>query len=268
MIYVDKSEKQYVHDAFKKAFGDNYAKKELGCYDCIERKLPLKNQKNEIICIPEEKADIFFQIGYNYDKRKCVHCKKREWIRFADIEIGEGRAFYERKTAADFAASQKDRLYLQMNAMDTFLEGRKGIILEGMPRHVKIEDSIWKGYKERMQRFAEMSPLEQAIEISGNRNWTLSFIRECKMRDIEFVQTWNLQETIEFIRQCDAGYDNEPKFRVIPKRYPELPLEQNILIQFKGIGKVKSAKLLENEEIKNILEKLIKKVKESGLAKN
>jgi len=110
------------------------------------------------------------------------------------------------------------------------------------------------------------------------KEWDLVFITshhffakkspECKMRDIEFVQTWNLQETIEFIRQCDAGYDNEPKFRVIPKRYPELPLEQNILIQFKGIGKVKSAKLLENEEIKNILEKLIRKVKESGLTKN
>ena len=64
------------------------------------------------------------------------------------------------------------------------------------------------------------------------------------MRGIEFVQTWDLNETIEFLVQCDAGYDQTPKLRILPKRYPDIPLEQNILVLFKGIGKETSAKIL------------------------
>lgn len=131
--------------------------------------------------------------------------------------------------------------------MDTFISGRKGLILEGMPRHIRLQDSknFFSGYDKKYHDLRGLSPLEQAHEIGGNKEWNLSFIRECKMRDIEFVQTWDLNETIEFLIQCDEGYDETPKLRVIPKRYPDIPLEQNILALFNGIGKSTSEKLLE-----------------------
>ena len=52
----------------------------------------------------------------------------------------------------------------------------------GMPRHVKLEDSnnFFSGYDRKRHDLRGLSPLEQAIEIGGfeNKNWTLSFIRE------------------------------------------------------------------------------------------
>ena len=64
------------------------------------------------------------------------------------------------------------------------------------------------------------------------------------MRNIEFVQTWDLEETITFLEQCDEGYDETPKLRVFPKRYPEVSTEQNILMIFSKVGKVTSENIL------------------------
>ena len=93
------------------------------------------------------------------------------------------------------------------------------------------------------------------------------------MRDMEFVQTWNLNETIDFLIQCDKGYDHKPKFRMIAKRYPEVSLEQNVLLLFDGVGKETSTKLLkeygslanliiELREIKNGDSKIFKQLRE------
>ena len=196
-------------------------------------------------------CDMFFKTGWKYDhtKTKCSTCDNKVYVRFADFEIADCRAFYERKTAADFIASRRGRLYNQLNKMDTFIEGRKGLILEGMTREIhKFNDSkdFYGGLTKRTHDLRGLSPLEQAIVLGGkdSENWTKSFIRECKMRDIEFVQTWDLNETIDFLIQCDEGYDETPKMRVVPKRYPEVTLDQNILILLNGIGKATSADLL------------------------
>jgi len=157
--------------------------------------------------------------------------------------------------------------------MDTFIEGRKGLILEGMPRKqkVKIYDSkdFYSGYTKQIHDLRGLSPLEQAIVIGGedSRNWTLSFIRECKMRDIEFVQTWDLDETIEFLIQCDKGYDETPKLRIIPKRYPEISTDQNILILLPNIGKVTSENLLKKHGSLAQLIKDVKKMKKKDMNK-
>ena len=242
MIYGDISEHKKVHDAFRKALGKNYGIKELGTWDCTTHDIPLEHKNN--ICVREDKIQPLLDIGYKVCKQKCKSCPKAQYIRFADFEIAPNRAFYERKTASDFVASRRNRLYSQMNRMDTFIESRKGLILEGQPKKVQLQDSVWQGAKDKINSFNSMSPLQQAIKIGGSENWTLSFIRELKSRDMEFVQTWDLNETIQFLKQCDNGYDRVPKLRFIPKRYPELPIEQNILAVFKGIGKVRSEQIL------------------------
>ena len=82
------------------------------------------------------------------------------------------------------------------------------------------------------------------------------------MRDIEFVQTWDLEETITFLEQCDEGFDQTPKLRVIPKRYPDIPIEQNILVLFHGIGKATSEKILEQYGTLSKLISALKKMSE------
>ena len=84
-------------------------------------------------CASNEEAPILLDAGFYYveTKPRCSKCDNRCYIRFADFEIAPKRAYYERKTAADFVASRKERLYLQLNRMDMFVEdGRKGLILE------------------------------------------------------------------------------------------------------------------------------------------
>lgn len=265
MIYYDISEDQRIKDKIKDRFGENCKEKELGIWDCKQRKVPMKLGESPYICVIEEEAESLMDIGYFPIKKPCKDCKYSKYVRFADIEIGEARAFFERKTAKDFAASQKDRLYDQMDRMDTFIKDyHKGIILEGMPkRWTFIYDSFAKQKQER-QRFDAMSPLQQAIKFSRNPNWTLSFIREAKARNMEFIQTWNIDETLEFIHQCDLGLGKEPKIRIKPKRYPNISLERNILIQYKGVGKVRSKRLLENEDIIKTIQKLTFLIEKEG----
>ena len=293
MIYGDVREDKRVHEAFTKRLGTGYAIKELGCWDCSLQKIPVINSDKTYCALPDE-LDILLDSGFSYNqtKDKCFECPNKDYVLFADFEIAEGRAFYERKTVADFVASRKSRLYLQLNALDMFVEdGRKGLILEGMPRHVKLQDSkgFFSGFDKKVHDLRGLSPLEQAIEIGDHKEWTYSFIREilwgfywtnpprliiysllflplrldCKMRGIEFVQTWDLEETVEFLIQCDAGYDQEPKLRILPKRYPEIPVEQNILCLIKGIGKETSEKLLEQYGTLSKLITALRKISES-----
>lgn len=250
MIYGDISETKKTHDRFFEKLGKQYGIKELGTWDCKDKKIPLKGGGKTFCASPKE-TPLLLDYGFKYerDKPRCLTCDLRNYVRFSDFEIGEQRAYYERKTASDFVSSRRDRLYNQLNRMDTFIEGRKGLILEGMPREqVIIRDSkdYFSGYTKRVHDLRGLSPLEQAIVIGGedSRAWTLSFIRECKMRDIEFVQMWDLDETIVFLEQCDKGFDETPKLRVIPKRHPEITLEQNILVLIPTIGKVNSESLI------------------------
>ena len=134
MIYGDISEKKETHKAFKKRLGDRYQIKEIGCFDCELKKVPfIKDTKH--LCILPHEYDILCDLGFEYDQTKniCTGCPNKIYKRFADFEIGEKRAYYERKTAADFVSSRKDRLYKQLNRMDTYIEGRKGLILEIYP---------------------------------------------------------------------------------------------------------------------------------------
>jgi ERCC4-type nuclease len=261
MIYLDISEQPRVHKAFSKAFGSEYQKKQLGIWDCIEQNFPFPT-----FCISTELEDKIAELmkTFKYDGNKCNSCDSRQYVRFADIEIGESRAYYERKTAKDFAISMKNRLPLQMEAMDTFIQdGHKGIILEGLADYKYIEDGFFSALHDEQDKLSGMSPLQQAIQFSGGKKgWVLSFIKECKMRGIEFVQTYNLEETIDFIDECDKGFGQEPKLRLIPKRYPRYPLEQNILALFKGCGKERSKQILEkNERINEILSMLKEEMK-------
>ena len=251
MILGDISEHKKTHDRFFKRLNSNYGIKELGCWDCGQRNILLE-KLGKLYCTSESDVSILCENGFRKPtiNTKCLNCEHRKYVRFSDFEIAVERGFYERKTAADFLASRRNRLYKQLTLMDTFIEGRKGLILEGMPRDVhtfKDSKNQFSGITKITHDLRGLSPLEQAVVMGGgekSRNWTLSFIRECKMRDIEFVQTWDLDETIDFLEQCDEGFDETPKLRVIPKRYPEISLDQNILVLVPTIGKVGSENLL------------------------
>ncbi len=273
MIYGDISEVKRTHDAFFSRLDDNYGIKELGTWDCNLRNILLKCGDKEY-CTSERDIPILLDSGkfsLSIDKTKCSDCPNRAYIRFADFEIAPARAFYERKTAADFLASRRSRLYHQLNLMDTFVEGRKGLILEGMPRkYQSFRDSAnqFSGITKRKHDLRGMSPIEQAIELGGgdsSRNWTMSFIRECKMRDIEFVQTWDLQETIDFLIQCDEGYDETPKLRIIPKRDHDIPLELNMLVLVPRIGAINAQKLMDRHKSLPQLIKDLQKMKKEDM---
>jgi len=263
MIVVDISEHASVKKALKDKLGkDGFKIEQLGSVDCSKYLLPTEDAgcltKEEIIEILKDKTVVL-------DKSLCDGCKNRRYVRFADFTNDTKSFYYERKTVFDFISSRKSRLYSQLNRMDSFLEGRKGLILEGMAEYTAIYDAYWKNIdKKQLQK---LSPIQQVIHLASNPEWTWSFVRELKMRDMEFVQTWNLNETIDFLIQCDNGYDKTPKTRLIPKRYPNVSLERNILALFDGIGKVRSEKILEEKPvIKMILSTLINNVNGLGYA--
>ncbi|KKM68116.1 hypothetical protein LCGC14_1464030, partial [marine sediment metagenome] len=179
-----------------------------------------------------------------------------------------GSFYIERKSVSDFLSSMKDRLYNQMNKMDTFIIGNKIIILEGTPREKEVamlhdSKNFFSGIDRSNHDLRGLSPIEQAIVLSGRKEWVWSFIREAFMRGIMFVQTWDIHETIEFIIQADEGFEKVSKHRIIPKKYPTLPMDQAILNLFKGIGQKRSEYILKKDDrVKrrvNTLVKLINK---------
>ena len=194
MIIGDISEKKKTHDAFTKRLGENYAIKQLGVFDCEIEKVLLANGK-KTFCASNEEAPILLDAGFEYleIRPRCSKCDNRCYVRFADFEIAPKRAYFERKTAADFVASRKQRLYEQLIKMDMFVEdGRKGLILEigkdqlygsnpqqgnwlkdmhicrpnGMPRDwkpkIKLHDSkgFFSGFDKKVHNLRGLSPLE------------------------------------------------------------------------------------------------------------
>lgn len=262
-LIIDVSEhKKTIEKLAEKVGKDNFKIEQIGVFDCAKKLFPIKKD----FCVDKDEFEVLLEADIKYDKSLCKDCEHRKYIRFADFTNDTHSFYYERKTVFDFISSRKRRLYTQLTKMDTFIEGHKGLILEGMSEHVAICDSYWKNIdKKALQK---LSPIQQAIELGGNPEWVWSFVRELKMRNMEFVQTWNLDETIDFLIQCDEGYDKVPKMRLIPKRYPEFSTERNILALYDGIGKVRSGKILEkNPDIVKILEKLTKKVEELNYGK-
>lgn len=262
MLVVDISEHPDVKRAFVAKLGkDGFKIEQLGSIDCRDHLFP----EAMIGCITKDEMDNILNKNkpIGLEKDRCHTCHKRKYIRFADFTNDTNSFYYERKTVFDFISSRKSRLYNQLNKMDAFIEGRKGLILEGMSDYVPVYDAYWKHINKN--ELGKLSPIQQVIHLDNKPEWTWSFIRELKMRDMEFVQTWNLNETIDFLIQCDLGYDHEPKLRLSPKRYPDITLERNILALFDGIGKVRSEKILkEHKDITIDLKRLIKKVNRLG----
>ena len=271
MIYGDVSEKPYVHEVMQKRFGENYVIKELGCHDCSDDLIPMcKNGTNT--CCEDYQVALLEEHGFKYNKPQCVGCKSAEYVRFADFEIGEGRAFIERKSAADFLSSRRNRLYDQLDKLDKFVSGRKILLLEGTKREFFTDSTnFFSNYKKQTLDLSKLSPLEQCMQIANNQEWTLSFLRECFMRDIWFLQSWDINETAELLHNMDEGFDKTPKIRLIPKKIPKFPTAQTILATVKGVGKVTSANLLlKHKNIEGLIKYLRKlpKAERTGVYKN
>ena len=97
MIYIDIAEHSSVKQKFIERFGDNCKVKMLGTYSCELNKIPMC--KNTKICAGNEaEADLLKRNDYVCDKNRCEGCEHADYDRFADFEIGEGRAFVERKS--------------------------------------------------------------------------------------------------------------------------------------------------------------------------
>lgn len=235
----------------------------------MNKKIPMVSDKTSI-CAEEYQVDVLMNNGFNYDRRLCEECPRGEYVRFADFEIGEGRAFIERKTSPDFLSSRKNRLYDQLNRMDKFISERKILLIEGTKREterVKLHDSknYFSQYDKKVHDLRGMSPIEQCVEIAGSKEWTYSFLREAFMRDIWVLQSIDLDETIEFLKQMHEGFDQESKYRAVPKNYPQYEPAQNMLMVLKGIGKYRSYKFLEKYGTLDKLFTAVKKMKKEEL---
>jgi hypothetical protein len=274
MLIIDVSEhKDVVKKLAEKVGKDNFQIEQIGTFDCEKELFPIKKD----LCVTEDEFSVLVGSNIKYDRNLCKECSSRKYIRFADFTNDTHSFYYERKTVFDFISSRKRRLYSQLDRMDTFISGHKGLILEGMGEYTAMYDAYWKNINKTLLQ--KLSPIQQAIELGGKRKvekiingkkvveivdtreWVWSFVRELKMRGMEFVQTWSLNETIDFLIQCDEGYDHIPKLRLIPKRYPKFPIERNILALFDGIGIKRSEVIFKgNVKIKRDLERLIKDV--------
>lgn len=274
IIYGDVNEPQIVHRAFKKRLGDQYKTKQLGFHECRSRHIIMENKQGFTWCAALYEVDELQRLGFSasLNREKCIGCQHHHYKRVSDFTNDIGSFYAERKTIGDFLSSMKERLYKQMNNMDKFVQdNHKIVILEGTPREnrtVKLSDSknFFSGIDRQHHDLRGLSPIEQAISVSGSPEWVWSFIREAFMRGIMFVQTWDLNETVEFIIQADEGFGKESKHRVIPKTYPQLPLEQAILCQFKGIAIKRSEKILDNDyatlmKLKGLIKHVKKKYK-------
>ena len=265
MLIVDVSEDKKVIEKLTEKLGkDNFKIEQIGCWDCKDKLFPIK----KTFCADKDEMEFFVDTGIVPNKDFCKDCDKRKYIRFADFTNDTHSFYYERKTVFDFISSRKRRLYNQLNRIDTFVSGNKGLILEGMGEYTMIYDSYWKNINKK--ELQGLSPLMQVITLGGekSKNWSLSFIRELYSRGMHLIQTYNLDETLEFLVQADEGYSKESKLRLLPKRYPTFSIERNILALFKGIGIKRSEKILkDNIKIQKDLKKLIKDVEELGYGK-
>lgn len=254
IIYGDSGEKAKTHKAFKKRLGDQYQIKELGFWDCELEKILMYKHFVEYCANPNEVTTLQLS-GFKVrpKKLKCLKCPHRKYVRCADFSNEAGSFFIERKSVSDFLSSMIAHLYTQMNKMDTYIAGNKIVLLEGTPRNKKtvmINDSksYFSNTDKRYHDLSGLSPIEQAIKLCGKPEWVHSFIRECFMRGIMFAQTYDLEETIEYVIQADEGFGHESKYRIIPKRYPTLPLNQAILCLFKGIALKRSESILKKDQ--------------------
>lgn len=265
IIYGDSAEPKELHRLFKKRIGEQYQIRQLGFRDCLDNRIKMRKGKHAL-CAAEFEMAIFIKSGLEYSKNECSGCDNYQFKRVADFTNGIGSFYVERKTVADFLSSMKDRLYNQMNKMDTFISGNKIIILEGTPREKDVRmfndsKSFFSGIDRKSHDLRGLSPIEQAIILSGRKEWVWSFVREAFMRGIMFVQTWDMKETVEFIIQADEGFEKVSKHRIIPKKYPNLPLNEAILSLFKGIGQKRSKGILKKDErVRTRINNLIKLV--------
>jgi len=254
IIYGDNNEPAKIHKLFKERIGDQYQIKQLGFSDCGIDHVLMEYKGNEV-CAAEFEVPAYLQFNFKRSrkKHKCDVCNHKDFIRVADFTNDIGSFYAERKSVSDFLVSMKDRLYNQMNKMDRFICGNKIIILEGTPREKDVSmfydsNSFFSGIDRKRHDLRGLSPIEQAITLSDRKEWIWSFVREAFMRGIMFIQTWDMKETVEFIIQADEGFEKISKHRIIPKKYPQLPLNQAILSLFKGIGIKKSLSVLNKDE--------------------
>ena len=254
VIYGDSAEPAKIHKLFRKRIGDQYEIRQLGFPDCEIGCILFDVNRHEICAFPFEVKQ-YIKLGWKISttKVRCKECKYQEFIRVADFTNDVGSFYIERKSVSDFLSSMKDRLYNQMNKMDTFISGNKIIILEGTPREKEVtmfndSKNFFSGVDRKNHDLRGLSPIEQAITLSGTKEWVWSFIREAFMRGIMFVQTWDVHETIEFIIQADEGFDKISKHRITPKKYPKLPMNQAILSLFKGVGEKRSKYILKKDD--------------------
>lgn len=253
IIFGDSAEPVIIHKKFKERLGKQYHIQQLGFWNCKDNKIMMRSPENFPYCaMPAEIP--YLKAEFSPSDVHIRACEHREYIQVADFTNEIGSWYAERKSVGDFVAAMKARLYTQMNKMDKFIkDGAKIIILEGTPRNkrvVKLNDSksFFSGVDRKNHDLRGLSPIEQAIVISGQPERVWSFIREATMRGMMFVQTWDMDETIEFIIQMDEGFGHESKHRLIPKQYPSLTIEEAILCQFKGIGLKRSKSILKKDE--------------------
>lgn len=263
IIYGDISEPPKLHEQFRKRIGDQYQIKHLGFFDCNHNYIHLYKERVKY-CANTAEVPYLLKSGFKIDNERLLcdsrGCMDLSYIRVADYTNDRGSFYIERCSVGDFVGKMKDRLYIQMNKMDQFIKGNKIIILEGTDRDgitTKLQDSssYFGSVDKKYHDLSKLSPLEQAIEITGRPEWVWSFVREAFMRDMMFIQTWDYIETVEFIIQADEGFGKESKHRLIPKKYPHLSIEQSILAQFKGIGEKRSKAIMDTDDY------VIKKIK-------
>jgi len=269
IIYGDSAEKPAIHKKFEERIGKQYQIKQLGFWECTNNKIMMRTPENFPYCAMESELP-YLKDEFSPSEEHLRGCEHLNFKQVADFSNESGSFYVERKIISDFLSSMKDRLYNQMNKMDKFVkDGAKIIILEGTPRKkrvMKLNDSknFFHGANRTNHDLRGLSPIEQAIKVSGQPERVWSFIREAFNRGIMFVQTWDMDETVEFIIQADEGFGNISNHRLITKQYPQLPLNQAILCQFNGIGLKRSETILKKDEqlVRNIknLEKYMKKM--------
>jgi ERCC4-type nuclease len=198
----------------------------------------------------------FDKAGVSYKVEEIFVEFDGEKIQVGDFTNTEKSFIVERKRVDDLWNSMCDyRIYKQLDKIHQSFDTQKYLILEGGVFLFHDSYNPFQDFDAETTQTDAKSPLANLLDAHPNKiGWILSIIEECVRRNICFLQTWNLNETVQFIEQINKGAGKSPKLRAKKKTIKNLTIDENILTTISGIGKGRAKQLMdEYGSLKNLI---------------
>lgn len=198
----------------------------------------------------------FNKAGISYKVEEIYVMFGDEKIQVGDFTNTEKSFIVERKRLDDLWNSMCDyRIYKQLDKMYQTFSSNKYLLLEGGAQLFFDSYNPFEDFDTETITSNTKSPLANLLDAHPHKlAWILSIIGECASREIGFIQTWDINETVQFIDQINKGAGKSPKVRAKKKVIKNLTIDENILTTISGIGKGRARALMdEYGSLKNLV---------------